>query len=538
MINPDLISLGITVVTVSILGFLVFLRDVRNATNQAFFAFSLVTILYAVTNYFSGHVRTAVEILWTLRLTIFFACWHAFSMFYLFYVFPAEKIVLGKWVRYFFIPLTVLTSLATLSPYVFVAIGDIAPVGETTKAIVGQGIGLFVFTALMLVAGGIALLVKKTKQAKTGEKQQFVFVLVGTIITFVFITVFNLVLPALFLNVSLIPLAPLFFLPFVIFTTYAIVRYKLLNIKVIATQLFVFSLWIFIIIRALVAVNRTEFISNLILFSITVIVGIFLMRTVVQEVEQREKIEKQEEALEKANERLKELDQLKSEFVSLASHQIRGPLTAIKGYTSLIMEGDYGEVPKQLSEPIETIFKSSQSLVVIVEDFLNVSRIEQGKMKYDISIFDLNALAQEVAMEMKPTIEKKGLGITLSLASESVNVSGDRGKVKQIIGNLLDNAIKYTPKGGIEMGLVSEKDKGLVRIAIKDTGVGIKPQTMPYLFKKFSRAEDASKFNILGTGLGLYVAKEMIKAQGGKIWAESEGEGKGSTFFVEFKVNQ
>ncbi|MDO8590703.1 MAG: HAMP domain-containing sensor histidine kinase [bacterium] len=316
-------------------------------------------------------------------------------------------------------------------------------------------------------------------------------------------------------------------------TSYAILRYGLFNIKVIATQLFVFSLWIFILIRALVANDRIELISNLVLFALTVVIGIFLIRTVIQEVQQREKIQKLAEDLEAANGRLKELDQLKSEFVSLATHQIRGPLTAIKGYASLMMEGDYGEMPASFHEPIDTIFKSSESLVVIVNDFLNVSRIEQGKMKYDFITFDLCALVNEVVNEVKPNIEKKGLAVSVAICPEPVNISGDIGKIKQVVGNLLDNSIKYTPKGSITVSLASDKATGKAVLSIKDTGVGVRPETIPHLFQKFSRAEDAAKFNVLGTGLGLYVAKEMIKAHGGRIWVESFGEGKGSTFFVE-----
>jgi len=237
-----------------------------------------------------------------------------------------------------------------------------------------------------------------------------------------------------------------------------------------------------------------------------------------------------------ANERLKELDQLKSEFVSLATHQIRGPLTAIKGFASMMIEGDYGEVPKTLQEPVDTIYQSSQSLVVIVEDFLNVSRIEQGKMKYDFTDFDLCALANEVVNEDRVIIEKRGLNVSAAICPSPVTVHGDRGKLKQVIGNLLDNSMKYTPKGSIMLSLVSNKASKKVLLSIKDTGVGIRAETIPHLFHKFSRAEDASKVNILGTGLGLYVAKEMIKAHGGRIWVESPGEGKGATFFVELAL--
>jgi signal transduction histidine kinase len=268
-------------------------------------------------------------------------------------------------------------------------------------------------------------------------------------------------------------------------------------------------------------------------FAGVLVVGTFLIRSVIKEVTQREKIERLAKDLESANEKLKELDQLKSEFVSLASHQLRGPLTAIKGYTSEIIEGDFGELPKHLEEPVHTIFQSCQSLVVIVEDFLNVSRIDQGRMKYEMTEFDLGELVREVMTENAPTFERKHLR-SITDADNGVKVLADRGKVKQIIGNLVDNSLKYTKEGEISVGVKRVGEK--VVFSIRDTGVGIRKETMPKLFQKFSRAEDASKANILGTGLGLYVASQMIKAHNGRIWAESAGEGKGSAFFVELKA--
>ena len=259
-------------------------------------------------------------------------------------------------------------------------------------------------------------------------------------------------------------------------------------------------------------------------------------KQVEKEVAMRERIENQEKELEKANTRLTELDKLKSEFVSLATHQIRGPLTAIKGYASMLMQGDLGAIPENVKGTIGTIFESSNALTVIVQDFLDVSRIEQGKMKYDISVFDLSKLTYDVAEELRPNIERKGLHLKLEI-EPNIIVEADIGKIRQVFENLIDNAVKYTHQGFIYF-TVKRAENGVASISIKDTGVGIKPETLPKLFQKFSRAEDASKANILGTGLGLYVAKQLLTAQHGTIRAESEGEGKGSTFVVELPVKQ
>lgn len=232
-----------------------------------------------------------------------------------------------------------------------------------------------------------------------------------------------------------------------------------------------------------------------------------------------------------ANEKLRELDRQKTEFVSIASHQLRSPLTAIKGYSSMILENTYGEVNEKLRQPIQNIFDASQRLVNIIEDFLNVTRIELGKMKYEITTFNWRDLTEKLVTEMRPTVERKGIALTFSAGEGNFLIAADVGKISQVISNLVDNAMKYTNQGSISVSLAS--DEGTVRLSIKDTGVGIPAETVPKLFEKFVRADDAGKVNYSGTGLGLYVAKQMVEAHGGKIWAESEGVGKGSTFTVE-----
>lgn len=233
-----------------------------------------------------------------------------------------------------------------------------------------------------------------------------------------------------------------------------------------------------------------------------------------------------------ANEKLKELDQMKSEFLSLATHQIRAPLTAIKGYSSMLLEGDFGVLPQKAKDSVGTIMKSCQNLIDIVGDFLNISRIEQGRMVYEKTVFDMGELVKEVSNELKPNIQNAHLEFEVEVPEGFVGeVNADRGKVKQVIGNIIDNSIKYTPKGGIKISVLT--DANLVKVMVKDTGVGIDPAEMGKLFAKFSRTKDASKTNVIGTGLGLYIAKKMIEAHKGDIKVTSEGVGKGTTFTIE-----
>jgi signal transduction histidine kinase len=244
----------------------------------------------------------------------------------------------------------------------------------------------------------------------------------------------------------------------------------------------------------------------------------------MKEVAQREKIEK--------------LDKLKSEFVSFATHQIRAPLTAIKGYTSLIQEGSYGDVSEEIKDVVDKIHQSSYSLVLVVEDYLNISRIETGKMKYNFVNADFGKLIRQTAEELTPNIEKAGLDLSIDIDDGGKYMAKiDEGKMRQVIVNLIDNAIKYTKKGSIKVSLTKDGKKGKLLATVSDTGIGISKETILKLFSKFVRAKNSHEVNIHGTGLGLYLAKEITTAhKGGRIWAESEGEGKGSQFYVEIDI--
>lgn len=215
----------------------------------------------------------------------------------------------------------------------------------------------------------------------------------------------------------------------------------------------------------------------------------------------------------------------------------------------MLLEGSFGPIEDKARGAIDRIFDSSQKLVNVIEDFLNITRIELGRMKYEVSVFDLSKLAETVMTDQRPNVEKKGLAISLEATPGDYQISADSGKVTQVISNVIDNSIKYTPArtggqggptGWIKIKLENmkrgkgSKGKEVVRLTIADSGVGLEPATLKKLFNKFVRATDAGKTNITGTGLGLYVAKQIVEGLGGKIWAESEGKGKGSQFIVEF----
>lgn len=242
------------------------------------------------------------------------------------------------------------------------------------------------------------------------------------------------------------------------------------------------------------------------------------------------------EALQVANEKLKSLDKLKTEFLSLAAHQLRSPLTAIRGYTSMLLEGSFGVVDEKQKEAINRVFESSTHLSKVVEDLLNVSKIEAGGMKYEMAPFDIEKAAHDLANDLSITAQKKGLTLGFTTDNKApYTVNGDMEKIRQVILNIIDNSIKYTEKGGITVHVSKEPVHNTIRVAITDTGMGISAEEKEKLFQKFSRGA-GGKTNTGGSGLGLYLAKQIAEAHGGRIWIDSPGEGKGSTFSIELKA--
>lgn len=332
--------------------------------------------------------------------------------------------------------------------------------------------------------------------------------------------------------------------------TYGFVRYKIFNVKIIAAQALVWTLNILIASQFLFIKTRINQILTFVTLIISIVLGYFLVKSFKKEIQQKEENARlaldlsntsdrlliANEKLLQANAKLQELDKQKTEFVSIASHQLRSPITAIKGYSSMLLDGSFGKINDKATEAISRIFESSQRLTNIIEDFLNITRIELGKMKYEMADIDLGDLVETIINDLIPGIEKKGLKLIYTKPKEKHIVTADSGKIGQVIGNLIDNASKYTPEGTITVTVA--RVGNMERVSVKDTGIGISKETIPNLFEKFVRADDAGRVNIKGTGLGLYVAKQIIEGHGGKIWAESEGVGKGSCFCFELKAKE
>ncbi len=235
--------------------------------------------------------------------------------------------------------------------------------------------------------------------------------------------------------------------------------------------------------------------------------------------------------LQVANRKLKKLDAQKTEFLSIASHQLRTPLAAIRGYVDLMTDGTYGELKKNQVEVVGKIHGVLGGLIDLVGQLLSVSRIESGRTNVEIAPMDLTPICKDVASFLTVKAEERKLSLSCE-GEASAQVLGDPDKVKEVMMNLTENALKYTDTGSVNIRFVDEPK--YVRVDVSDTGIGLSKENIEKLFQKFSRVE-SSTVEHAGTGLGLYVCKRLVAAMGGEIWVESKGLGKGSTFKFRLK---
>ncbi len=236
--------------------------------------------------------------------------------------------------------------------------------------------------------------------------------------------------------------------------------------------------------------------------------------------------------LQQTNQKLRELDEAKDEFISMASHQLRTPLTSVKGYISMVLEGDAGKLAEPQSKLLNQAFISSQRMVYLIADLLNVSRLKTGKFIIEAKPTNLADVVEGELAQLVETAKGRKLELIYDKPKDFPTLMLDETKIRQVIMNFADNAIYYTPAGGhIKVNLVDTGSS--VEFTVVDDGIGVPKNEQPQLFSKFYRAGNARQARPDGTGLGLFMAKKVIVAQGGALIFKTE-EGKGSTFGFSF----
>lgn len=582
-----------TVLIALFIGFFVFLKNKSLASKILFFisfAFSLWSISDIVL--FSAHDGRTIMLFWSfinlLEMLV------SVSTLYFAYVFLENKDASFR-LKVFFGTL--------LSLFIFLIPTKLnIPSFTSTSCEAQQGIlnYYFYFLESFFFVWLVIYLIRKIKNSGKGvARQRIVYFSIGTIAFLVSFSGANIISSALTaLNITvfsgnngnwLMLQYGLLGMPiFMGFLAYLIVRYKAFNIKLIGTQaLVVLSA---LLIGALLFYVQDTGGKILILINLALSIGFgyILVKSVKKEVEQKEALEvankeitekkehleianaeiskrgeelqKMAYSLDNANQELKitnnkliELDKAKADFIGLANHQLKHAPTTIKSFMSMLLEGDYGQVPESQIKVLKNVNDANERQIHLANDLLEIIKMESNKVQLDFQKQRIEDVCQGVFDNLSATAKEKNLQLSYEKPKQALpEVLFDKSKVFEAIFNFVDNAVKYTPKGSITIKTEfapssnykpqnsDDADKkpiqgSVVRVIVSDTGSGISKEHLGQLFAKFSR-KDTAKLNSGGTGLGLYLVKLMIEAHGGRTWAESEGEGKGSRFIMELPV--
>ena len=241
------------------------------------------------------------------------------------------------------------------------------------------------------------------------------------------------------------------------------------------------------------------------------------------------RLEESNHELNEANEKLRELSDMKEEFLALTTHDLRSPLTVISGVINFFTSGRLGDMTPEQKNMVAMMERNTQSLIELVNDLLDASKLESGTLRLEVAAVELGPLVAELRETMLPMAKEKEIALEEHVAADLPAVSADRAKLRRVLVNLLSNAVKFTPTGGrIDVNAERDGDRA-VRVSVTDTGVGIPPEDLARLFDKFEQARSRATRSEKGTGLGLYITRQLVELHGGHINVESE-VGQGSTF--------
>jgi len=503
-----------------IFGLFVYFKNRKNLTNILFFLMNLGITIWSLSYCQWLLMETEASALFWSKMLNFGAT--LIPILYLHWVFcllnlvkkKKEIIITGYLITFVFL-------LFSFTPYYIKSVEPVFSFNYWPQA--GLLYIFFLFLGYLGLIGYALYQLFKTRKITFGEKKtQIDYIILASIIGFGGgATNF----PLMFGIALFPPFGQPLIAVYVVILTLAILKYHLFNIRVILTELLVGMMGVILLVLPfLMETFQLKLLTSAIFFFFCLF-GYYLIKVTHREIKRRAEIEK-------LYKELKVLDKTKSEFISMASHQLRTPLSAIKGYVAMLIEGSYGKVSETAKEKLKSVSYSNERLIKIVNELLNASKIELGKMEFKKEKIQIEDLIQSCYEELKNGVEKKGLKFYFKKPKTALpKISVDSLKIRQVVLNLLDNALKYTQKGKIEIEV--KKNDSKIQILIRDTGDGFTEEEKKSIFESFVRGRAGINHWIEGAGLGLYIAKKYIGLHQGKIWAESQGKGNGSTFYVE-----
>ena len=523
------VIMGITIFS---LGFIVYLNDRKNLINKNFLALTSFTTIWIITVITEILFKDSFLKILSTRIGFAATIWVAFFIYRFFCYFPIKNDKFFKWKFYAtFIISFALSVLAIFTAFMLKTIESM-PSG-TERDVFGPGYYVFVGYFVIYFVFAVYSFISKFSRMDALQITQSKFILTGIAISVSLSLTTNLFLPKILNDNIAVQFGPATLIFFAILTTYAILKHRIFNLKIITAEFSTAIMMTFFIVRLFISINTADFLANLLSVLVVGTAGILLTKSIFKEVRQKENFELISKSLETTNKKLEQIDTARREFLSFASHQLRAPMTVIKGYANLIVDKNYLDNPERAKPILYKIINSTDQLDRLIKNFLDARAIEEVKMNYSFEPIDFVSLTSSVVDEFKSLAADKNLSLSFNSVKPVITVNADQMKLRQVIQNLVENAIKYTDNGFVKITI---EDKGSsVLFGIADSGRGVSPQIKDRLFEQYVREKEGDH-EIQGTGLGLYIAKEIIHAHNGKIWVESEGENKGSKFYIELPI--
>ncbi len=524
-LNLDIINIFISIVVVLnlALGIFIYFTKKSDEINQSFFLFLIAATFWSSSMFFyRTYAGTEVSVLFT-RILYLSAAVIPFVFLFFIRVFPEDKFSMSK------------KSIAFLAiPFLGISLISILPnflILGTTKPIHGENIIIFdnflhtIYALYITIYFSICyvLLFIKYFKFKGTQRVQITYVILGTLISTIIGVITNLILPYIG-DFSLNWLGQIGIIVMISSISYSILQHKLFDMKVVATQFIVFILCTALFARVLFSTNQSDLFINSAFLIIIIIVGFFLVRGVIKEVRLREQ-------LDISNNKLLEANQAQTSLIHFMNHQVKGRFGNAKNIFAELLTNDYGDMPESTKPLLQKGLEETTMGVDYVQNILRGASAESGKLPYEMKPLDFRKIVEESFERQKGFAEQKGLKISLSIDDGEYKMNGDARELGEATRNMIENSINYTPEGSIEIKLSG--DKYAIKLSIKDTGVGLSSDDKNNLFKSGGRGAESIKININSTGYGLAFVKGVVDAHKGRVWAESEGRGKGSVFSLE-----
>jgi signal transduction histidine kinase len=434
--------------------------------------------------------------------------------------------------RYFWILYAWSAALTILTLATGLVVKDMAVHGPDRWWIYGRGYSsLFVVHFAVLVLATLFMLVRRLRGLSGSQKRQLVIYAVGWAMAIVFGSLTNVVLPHFGYHLSYVgPFASLLYV--------AAIVWVLIGDGMVGVRIF----WIELLVMAFVSFQSSSFIlatfspslsAAVVSTSLSIAMGATIIVGVWNNERRRQVTSELAKSLEISNERYQKLDKFRNIMLSIASHQLRGQLGGVRGYLTMMRDGDLGSVSDKQKGVIAMNLSVLSRLLSAVDTFLDAGSLETGKIGLRLEVVDMDEVVRSVFDEFKTPIDQLGLEYSYeNRSSVPVLANVDADKVKHIVFNIIDNALKFTKQGSICVTLDATDSQAVIRVA--DTGVGVSPDDLGRLFRKFEDGGFIADRG--GFGLGLYIVRMLTEMQGGRVWAESAGVGQGTVFSVTFPL--